>query len=48
MRCWEAACGALINGTSFRIFCMRLNKYYVLTKHPDVWSEGIPEEQYTE
>ncbi len=29
-------------------FCMRLNKYYVPTRYPDVWSEGIPEEQYTE
>lgn len=27
---------------------MRLNKYYVPTRYPDVWSEGIPEEQYTE
>jgi len=29
-------------------FCMRLNKYYIPTRYPDVWSEGIPEEQYTE
>ncbi|MGC8974905.1 MAG: HEPN domain-containing protein [Thermoprotei archaeon] len=28
--------------------CMRLNKYYIPTRYPDVWSEGIPEEQYTE
>ena len=28
--------------------CMRLNKYYIPTRYPDAWSEGIPEEQYTE
>lgn len=28
--------------------CMRLNKYYIPTRYPDVWSEGIPEEQYSE
>lgn len=28
-------------------FSARLNKYYIPTRYPDVWSEGIPEEQYT-
>lgn len=28
--------------------CVRLNKYYIPTRYPDVWSEGIPEEQYSE
>lgn len=28
--------------------CMRLNKLYTPTRYPDVWSEGIPEEYYSE
>ncbi|MEM4665524.1 MAG: HEPN domain-containing protein [Sulfolobales archaeon] len=28
--------------------CVRLNKHYIPTRYPDVWSEGIPEEQYSE
>ncbi|MEM1664224.1 MAG: HEPN domain-containing protein [Zestosphaera sp.] len=28
--------------------CIRLNKCYIPTRYPDVWSEGIPEEQYSE
>ena len=31
-----------------RELCIRLNKYYIPTRYPDVWSEGIPEEQYSE
>jgi len=27
---------------------MRLNKYYIPTRYPDVWSEGTPEDYYTE
>lgn len=26
---------------------IRLNKYYIPTRYPDAWSEGIPEEYYT-
>lgn len=33
---------------SVKEFCVRLNKYYIPTRYPDVWSEGIPEEQYSE
>jgi HEPN domain-containing protein len=28
--------------------CIRLNKLYTPTRYPDVWSEGIPEEYYSE
>jgi len=28
--------------------CMRLNKFYTPTRYPDAWSEGIPEEYYSE
>ena len=31
-----------------RELCVRLNKHYIPTRYPDVWSEGIPEEQYSE
>ncbi|MEM2203834.1 MAG: HEPN domain-containing protein [Sulfolobales archaeon] len=31
-----------------REYCIRLNKYYIPTRYPDVWSEGIPEDQYSE
>lgn len=31
-----------------REICIRLNKYCIPTRHPDVWSEGIPEKQYSE
>ena len=27
--------------------CNRLNKYYIPTRYPDAWSEGIPEEHFT-
>ncbi len=27
--------------------CNVLNKYYIPTRYPDAWSEGIPEEHYT-
>ena len=26
--------------------CIRLNKHYIPTRYPDVWSEGVPEEYY--
>ena len=28
--------------------CIRLNKMYTPTRYPDVWSEGIPEDFYSE
>ena len=28
--------------------CVRLNKFYTPTRYPDAWSEGIPEEYYSE
>ena len=28
--------------------CIRLNKLYTPTRYPDAWSEGIPEEYYSE
>ncbi len=28
--------------------CIRLNKLYSPTRYPDAWSEGIPEEYYSE
>ncbi len=27
--------------------CVRLNKFYIATRYPDAWSEGIPEEYYS-
>ncbi len=27
--------------------CIRLNKLYIATRHPNAWSEGIPEEYYS-
>jgi len=27
--------------------CVRLNKFYVATRYPNAWSEGIPEEYYS-
>jgi len=27
--------------------CMRLNKFYIATRYPNAWSEGIPEEYYS-
>jgi len=27
--------------------CIRLNKFYIATRYPNAWSEGIPEEYYT-
>ncbi len=33
---------------SIKEACMRLNKYYIPTRYPDVWSEGAPEDYYTE
>jgi len=24
--------------------CIRLNKFYIATRYPNAWSEGIPEE----
>jgi len=29
-------------------YSIRLNKYYIPTRYPDVWSEGIQEEYYSE
>ena len=28
--------------------CVELSKYYITTRYPDVWSEGLPEEYFTE
>ncbi len=28
--------------------CIELSKYYVTTRYPDVWGEGLPEEFFTE
>ncbi len=28
--------------------CIRLNKMYIPTRYPDAWTEGIPEEYYSE
>jgi len=27
--------------------CIRLNKFYIATRYPSAWSEGIPEEYYS-
>ncbi|MEM4619254.1 MAG: HEPN domain-containing protein [Desulfurococcaceae archaeon] len=27
---------------------VRLSKFYIPTRYPDVWSEGVPEDYYTE
>jgi len=27
--------------------CIRLNKFYIATRYPNAWSEGIPEEYYS-
>ncbi len=27
---------------------IRLNKFYIATRYPDAWSEGVPEEYYSE
>jgi len=27
--------------------CVRLNKFYIATRYPNAWSEGIPEEYYS-
>ena len=28
--------------------CIELSKYYISTRYPDVWSEGSPEDYFTE
>ena len=28
--------------------CIALDKYYILTRYPDAWVEGIPEDYFSE